>query len=423
MAAKPLLALACAVLMATTASAQVLPNVPNVTGAVGGVLEQPLGDTERTTTDLSRRSVRALREARDTASRQLLRRYPDRIDTDPEGAIVIRNEVVAIAPAPEALDAARARGFTLGPDVEASDLGLRIVVLRAPEGMTTRQAVETLRALDPSGAYDFNHLYLGAGGADRISKQQARSRDVGSNGTRIGLIDSGVDGNHRALNGVTLNQRGFAGEARVGAHGTAIASLIAGADGGFHGAAPGATLFVADVYGGQPTGGGATSLVAAMNWLVQQRASVINVSLVGPNNRALEAAVRAAIARGSVVVAAVGNDGPAAAPLYPAAYPGVVGVTGVDGRNRVLPEAGRGTQVDFAAPGSDFAAASPTGGYAAVRGTSYAAPIVAGLIARRGTDALRADAIDLGARGADQVFGAGLVGQDIRDGARRLARR
>ena len=80
-------------------------------------------------------------------------------------------------------------------------------------------------------------------------------------------------------------------------------------------------------------------------------------------------------------------------------------------------------QVDFAAPGSDFAAASLTGGYAAVRGTSYAAPIVAGLIARRGANAVAADAVDLGARGADQVFGAGLVGQDVRDGARRLARR
>lgn len=422
MALKPLLALACAALMATAASGQVLPGLPDVTGTVGGVIDQPLGEVERTTTDLTRRTTRELREARESASRQLLRRYPNQIDTDASGAIVIRNEVVAIAPSAEALDLARSRGFSIGQELEAGDLGLRVVVLRAPQGMTTRQAVEALRVLDPSGAYDFNHLYLGAGGPERISKQ-ARSRDAGSNGTRIGLIDSGVDADHRALNGVTLNQRGFAGEARVGAHGTAIASLLAGSDGGFHGAAPGATLFVADVYGGQPTGGGATAIVAAMNWLVQQRASVINISLVGPNNRALEAAVRAAIARGHVVVAAVGNDGPAAAPLYPASYPGVVGVTGVDGRNRVLPEAGRGAQVDFAAPGSDFAAASSTGGYAAVRGTSYAAPIVAGLIARRGANAVAADAVDLGARGADQVFGAGLVGQDVRDGARRLARR
>jgi subtilisin family serine protease len=137
--------------------------------------------------------------------------------------------------------------------------------------------------------------------------------------------------------------------------------------------------------------------------------------------------VRAVIARGHIIVAAVGNDGPAAPPLYPASYPGVIGVTGVDARNRVLPEAGRGPQVDFAAPGADFSAASLAGRTTAVRGTSYAAPIVAGLLASRPGDgaqaALAREALDLGARGADQIFGAGLVGQSARDGARRVARR
>ncbi len=42
-----------------------------------------------------------------------------------------------------------------------------------------------------------------------------------------------------------------------------------------------------------------------------------------------------------MIVAAVGNDGPSARPAYPASYPGVLAVTGVDGRNRALIEAGR----------------------------------------------------------------------------------
>lgn len=50
---------------------------------------------------------------------------------------------------------------------------------------------------------------------------------------------------------------------------------------------------------------------------------------------------------------------------------GVVGVTGVDGRDRVLIEAGRGAQVDFAALGV----------HGRARGTSYAAPIVAARLA------------------------------------------
>jgi subtilisin family serine protease len=159
-------------------------------------------------------------------------------------------------------------------------------------------------------------------------------------------------------------------------------------------------------------------------WLAGKKTPVINVSLVGPPNNALEAAVKALQARGHVLVAAVGNDGPAAAPLYPASYPGVFAVTGVDARSRVLPEAGRGLHVDFAAPGSDMAAAAPDG-YATVRGTSFAAPVVAGLIARRmslpdpaqaarAADALAREAIDLGARGPDKIYGRGLVGADLR---------
>jgi subtilisin family serine protease len=139
----------------------------------------------------------------------------------------------------------------------------------------------------------------------------------------------------------------------------------------------------------------------------------------------LEAAVKALIAKGHVVVAAVGNDGPAAPPLYPAAYPGVVAVTAVDARRRLLPEASRGSHVDFAAPGAEMAAAGLDGGFVAVRGTSFAAPLAAGLLARKmsAPDRVAADraivtlgrqALDLGARGPDPLFGRGLVATELR---------
>jgi hypothetical protein len=68
-------------------------------------------------------------------------------------------------------------------------------------------------------------------------------------------------------------------------------------------------------------------------------------------------------------------------------------VTGIDGRNRPLPEAGRALHVDFAAPGADMQAADSAGGKSAVRGTSFAAPLVAGRLLVRGTiDALRGEA-------------------------------
>jgi subtilisin family serine protease len=136
------------------------------------------------------------------------------------------------------------------------------------------------------------------------------------------------------------------------------------------------------------------------------------------------------VARGHLVVAAVGNDGPAAPPLYPAAYAqthaGVVAVTGTDARRRVLPEAGRGPYLVFAAPGSDLAAAHQgDAAFIQVRGTSFAAPLVAGLLAQalprpdagaavQAVSTLAATAVDLGAAGRDPVYGHGLVGESLR---------
>jgi subtilisin family serine protease len=234
-------------------------------------------------------------------------------------------------------------------------------------------------------------------------------------GARLGLIDGGVDGNHRAFAGISLHRFGCEGAAIPSAHGTAVASLAV------RGQAA-SELYAADVYCGAPTGGAIDAVAAAFGWLARERVAVINVSLVGPRNALLERVVRSLVNQGYTIVAAVGNDGPAAPPLFPASYAGVVGVTAVDAKHRVLVEAGRGQQVDFAAPGLDQnAAGTAPDSYAPVRGTSFAAPLVAGLLARRipapdaerrqsALDELAQTAQDLGARGRDDVYGAGLVG-------------
>jgi subtilisin family serine protease len=185
----------------------------------------------------------------------------------------------------------------------------------------------------------------------------------------------------------------------------------------------GGELYAADVYCGEPTGGAVDIIVAALGWMAEEQVAVINVSLVGPKNVLLERIVGALIARGHLIVAAVGNDGPAAPPLYPAAYPDVVGVTAVDAHRRVLVEAERGPQVMFAARGADLKAAALNHGYVSVRGTSFAAPAVAALLARTvltpdrktsigAIDALAKQAVDLGAPGKDLTYGFGLVGWD-----------
>jgi subtilisin family serine protease len=162
------------------------------------------------------------------------------------------------------------------------------------------------------------------------------------------------------MSGASIEQSGFAGNPQPTGHGTAVASLIVGNQGPFRGAAQGASLFVADVYGGSRAAGSASSVVRALGWLASKRTQVINISLVGPQNRLVERAIQVLRARGVQIVAAVGNDGPAA-PLRNIRHP-------IPAWSRSLPwtrgsarspRPGRPRISDFAAPGADMAAALP----------------------------------------------------------------
>ncbi|MDB5468399.1 MAG: hypothetical protein JWQ46_3161 [Phenylobacterium sp.] len=410
--------------------------LPQVGPQVGGVLSRalPAQGAPQVVTDTlgvaGNVAGAALTEARRVQAQRLIREHPDLVEADDHGAPVVRGEILTLSPSPAALARARQAGFGVRTGGTLSALGLESVTLTAPRGLSAREAVQRLRALDPQGQYDFDHIYQESGvvgrGGETGGQVGGPIAVSGGGAMRLGLVDGSVAAGQPALSDARLIQRAFApGGARVTAHATAVASLMAGSRGAFRGAAPGATLMVADVYGPTPTGGSANAIAQALAWLAQTRTPVVNISLVGPPNLLLGAAVKAMIDRGHIVVAAVGNDGPAAAPLYPAAYPGVVAVTAVDGRRRVLPEAGRGTHVDFAAPGAQMAAAGVDGGFVAVRGTSFAAPIVAGELARslpqpdragaaRAMQRLARDADDLGARGPDPVYGRGLVGFNLR---------
>jgi subtilisin family serine protease len=417
-------------LFAQAAHAQIggvqLPNVPRVdlpntvTGTVNGAVGQ-------VTNELG--NVQRLADLRRLRVRELLRTQRQFIERDPSGAPILRAEIVAFSPTDTALESARSAGFTIARERTLEGLDARVVVLRAPERMSTRRALTRLRALDPNGSYDYNHIYLDSGVVDteevEVAKGAPSSDASVVKGVRIGLIDGGVDRSHPVFLNSVIHQHGCTDNPIPSPHGTAVASLLIGRSQLFHGAAPGAELFAADVYCGAGTGGAVDAVADAMAWLARERVPVMNVSLVGPRNLTLENVVRVVVARGHIIVAAVGNDGAAAPPLYPASYPGVIGVTGVDARQKALLEACRGPQVDFAAPGADMAAAMLSPTFAAVRGTSFASPIVAGLIATRVHDLnpanaekafsqLVAEATDLGARGVDKVYGNGLVGDSLR---------
>ena len=159
------------------------------------------------------------------------------------------------------------------------------------------------------------------------------------------------------------------------------------------------------------------SLVKALDWLISSGVDVINISLAGPPNRLLEAALQRASESDVTILAAAGNGGPVAGPMYPAAYKTVVAVTAVDAKGQVFRLANRGDYLDIAAPGVGVRHARSGGGYASSSGTSFAVPFAATAVARLrqlqpGDNALELlcnTAEDLGPPGRDSIYGFGLL--------------
>jgi hypothetical protein len=351
---------------ATPAAAQLVPALPRLGGAL-----PPVGPLVDDTLRGTRALIQDLAETRLDRLQALVRTYPDAIVLDPEGNPARAGEVIVADPDDALVAQATARGFRLIERETA--LGVGFARFAAPRGLSLRAAIKTLRRL---GAREVlaDQIHFQSGTLAEVAAPAPFLLPVQGTGPTVGMIDGGVAGGW-------LIQRGFARGAPQGSdHGTAVASLIAGR-GPVRGAAPGARVLAADVYGSDPAGGSATAIAKALDWLVGQGVPVVTVSLVGPQNPLLGRVIAVAQARGVIVVAAVGNDGPAAPHAYPASYPGVIAVTGVDARKRVLIEAGRAQHLDYAAPGADMLAANARGGASAVRGTSFAAPLVAARIA------------------------------------------
>jgi len=335
----------------------------------------------------------------------LRRREPRRVDIDPHGAPILRGEFLAVGLSAAQRDAVQAAGFVVESETSAdATLGLDFVVLRDTRHRRTSRALRALQRAAPGAAFTYQHLYLPAGEGNEARATAAVPASAASS-QRVGLIDGGVDPADPALAHARIERHGCA-TANPSRHGTAVAARLVAGDAD--------TLYAADLWCGDAVGGATSNLVDALAWMAREHVAVINISLVGPDNPVLARAVQAMIARGHVLVSAVGNDGPAAPPLYPAAYPGVIGVSGVDARDRVLPEAGSGEQVDFCASGVIGS------GRDALRGTSFAAPIVA----RRAAQLLDAphagaaaqvqqqligEAQPLGAGGRDPRYGYGLL--------------
>lgn len=267
-------------------------------------------------------------------------------------------------------------------------------------------------------------------------------------GVTVAVLDSGVDPYHRDLAGSVRVGKDFtAGANPPGVtpsrlHGTYMASLIAGhghgpeGKRGIIGVAPEAdVLSVRVILEDEEPGfrefnsaGRFENVVArGIKYAVDEGADVINMSISKElATREERAAIRYAISKGVVLVAAAGNDGDRKidgdfAPYsYPAAFPGVVSVGATDRRLRRATFSNWNSSVQVAAPGVDIMGAGPGDEYWVGRGTSQATALVSGvaaLIKAKYPDmsppllaqALTAGATDRPPGGYDMATGFGVV--------------
>ncbi|WOJ93659.1 S8 family serine peptidase [Congregibacter variabilis] len=404
-----------------------------VADAVAGEVEGSVEDSVEATVessvedDVEQRVVLAIESRLENEIDEILDGLESDLEVD-EGRILKEQWLVMAEPV--VFEELTSQGYLFDTVTELPGLGLRLAEVAAPSTFDITQIRDGV--LDVVGKdraeVDLNHIYT-AGVPEMVAGTGVMPRaamsfpsDLDTLDLRVGMIDSRVDTQHPALVNSSIHTRSFA---RPGAeapefHGTAIASIIAANSPEYQGLAPMAEVYAASVFeldGKRGEIASTVSLIRALDWLISSGVDVVNISLAGPPNRLLERALDRASSQDMVVMAAAGNGGPVARPMYPAAYDSVVAVTAVDSAQQVFRLANRGEYLALAAPGVDLRHAQSGGGYAASSGTSFAVPFAVTAAARLSRLSPESDiitmllesAMDLGPPGRDTIYGYGLL--------------
>lgn len=222
-------------------------------------------------------------------------------------------------------------------------------------------------------------------------------------GVKMAVLDTGFDTTHPDFEGRTITTASFAPDETIedfhghGTHCTGIACGLADAQGDRYGVASAAHIYAGKVLSSRLGSGAQSWILNGMAWAARNGCKVLSMSLGSPVSEgegydiAYERAARFARSKGTLTVAAAGNDSQRSKQRFepvasPADCPSILAVGAIDSElqignfsNRAINPSGL---VDIVAPGVDIHSSWPMPRrYRTLSGTSMATPFVAGIAA------------------------------------------
>ncbi len=305
-------------------------------------------------------------------------------------------------------------------------------VRRMPGVIWARQTVPRAACLVPDDPLYASGLGIGQWSLSRIRMPVAWDLETGSGDVIMAILDTGIDQYRPDFAGRIVSPYSAVERSSVWpswrdkmGHGTAVAGVAVAQGDDAQGMAGVAwNVKIMPVKIADDSGLSDDALLAdGLYWAVDHGADVINISFAGPQVTTLEAnAIRYAVERGVIVVAAAGNKSSPSV-YYPAALPGVIAV----GATTRMPADSRasfsavGENLDLTAPGTEILSWSvAASSWVLWQGTSFSAPMVAGVAALvcsaesgltgpQVGEILNRTADDIGVPGWDREFGWGVV--------------